>query len=309
MYRFLQTPPAVRTDTESNTYNLYPQIWNADVHLMTTYCFLSDAERNTFAAQEQLYLVKEVIEYKFPNIMGNMRLKLENSMSIISNWMWFLQRNDVNMRNEWCNYTNWPYRNLPVNCQMAPLELPNNRDIVIPNQGVVDGDKIITSGPRIQPWSQENTGIFITGDTSRDNQKMILQSLGILFEGDYRENLMPEGIYNYIEKYVRTPGNGKEGLYCYHFGLNSDVKEYQPSGGINLSPFKHIELEVVTYLPNIDPANNMLNIICDGTGNPIGVSSKPSWQLYQYNYDLTLFEERYNILSFIGGTAGMMFAR
>ena len=53
----------------------------------------------------------------------------------------------------------------------------------------------------------------------------------------------------------------------------------------------------------------MLNIICDGTGNPIGVSSKPSWQLYQYNYDLTLFEERYNILSFIGGTAGMMFAR
>jgi hypothetical protein len=39
---------------------------------------------------------------------------------MVSSWMWFLQRNDVNMRNEWSNYTNWAYNNLPRNVINAP---------------------------------------------------------------------------------------------------------------------------------------------------------------------------------------------
>jgi hypothetical protein len=52
-----------------------------------------------------------------------------------------------------------------------------------------------------------------------------------------------------------------------------------------------------------------INIICGTDGTPIAVSSKQSWQLYQYNYNMTLFEERYNVLSFISGNCGMMWAR
>jgi hypothetical protein len=39
--------------------------------------------------------------------------------------------------------------------------------------------------------------------------------MGILLDGIYRENQQPAGIYNYIEKYTRTTGSGKDGLYVF----------------------------------------------------------------------------------------------
>ena len=55
-------------------------------------------------------------------------------------------------------------------------------------------------------------------------------------------------------------------------------------------------------------SNSELNIICDLSGNPVGIR-KSNFQLYDYNYNLTLFEERYNVLSFIGGNCGMLYSR
>jgi len=198
--------------------------------------------------------------------------------------MMYLQRNDVNMRNEWSNYTNWPYNNLPSNIQNAP-----------------------TDGPGINPTSI-STGLFITGDLAPQNQKEILETMAIVFNGDYRENVLDSGIYNYVEKYTRTKGYAKDGLYCYNFCLNTDPLEYQPSGAINLSKFRTIELEISTYVPPFDVQNMAYNIVCDSNGIPIG-TSKLNWQLFEYNYNMKVFEERYNILSFIGGNCGMLYAR
>jgi hypothetical protein len=114
--------------------------------------------------------------------------------------------------------------------------------------------------------------------------------------------------FDYIEKYTRTHGNAKEGLYCYNFCLNTNPLEYQPSGALNMSKFKTIEFEVNTYTPQFDLVNSQVNVICDANGNPIGVN-KQNWRLFEYNYNLTVFEERYNILSFISGQCGMLMAR
>ena len=51
MYRFLQSPPSIFLDP--NKYVNQIRIWNADVHLMATYCFLSKTEREMFAQKEQ----------------------------------------------------------------------------------------------------------------------------------------------------------------------------------------------------------------------------------------------------------------
>jgi hypothetical protein len=67
-------------------------------------------------------------------------------------------------------------------------------------------------------------------------------------------------------------------------------------------------LEITTYVPEIDTVNSAYNVICDLSGNTIGIS-KQNWRLYEYNFNMTLFEERYNILSFIGGNCGMLYAR
>lgn len=284
MYQFLQTPPPDLT--VPNAYPNTTNVWNADIHLLSTYCFLSGEEARQFAAEDQVYLVKDVFEYTFNNITGTQKVKLTSS-GMVSSWMIYLQRNDVNMRNEWSNYTNWPYHTLPSDIVLAP-----------------------TPGPRTNPSGSRiiNTGIFITGNLAPENQKEILETMAIVFNGDYRENVLESGVFNYVEKYVRTKGSAKDGLYCYNFCLNTDPFEYQPSGAINLSKFRIIELEVSTHVPPFDVQNMSYNIICDANGNPIG-TSKLNWRLFEYNYNMKVFEERYNVLSFIGGNCGMLYAR
>jgi hypothetical protein len=293
MYRYLQTPPSplIQTSDYTNTVST----WNADVHLISTYCFLSKEESKLFASQDQVYLVKDVFNYFFENITGSQRLKVDSN-GMISNWMFYLQRNDVNLRNEWNNYTNWPYNSLPSNVNIATS---------VPFQGT---DLLFGIGINPNNGNPFNSGISITGDYHSENQNEILETMGILLDGEYRENTQVSGIYNYIEKYTRTRGNAKDGLYCYNFCLDTNPFEYQPSGAINLSKFRTIQLEITTYVPPIDNINSSVNIICDGDGNAIGIQ-KMNWRLYEYNFNLTLFEERYNILSFIGGNCGMLYSR
>ena len=292
MYRFLQSPPAVNTSVESNNYTNMISNWNADVHLMTTYAFLSKEEAKLFATNDQVYLVKEVFEYKFDNVVGSKTVPL-TSNGMVSSWMWHFQRNDVNMRNEWTNYTNWPYRYLPSDIRIAPQ---SSNDISLQNRG-----------PYLHP-NNSNSGLFISGNYSSDNQKEIMLSMAVLLDGKYRENTLVGNVYDYIEKYTRTNGFAKEGIYCYNFCLDTTPTTYQPSGAINLGKFKNIELEFTTFVPQINNTQSSYNVICDGNGGAIGIS-KSNWQLYEYNYNLTIYEERYNILSFIGGNCGMLYAR
>ena len=131
--------------------------------------------------------------------------------------------------------------------------------------------------------------------------------MGILLDGSYRENIQPGGVYNYIEKYIRTTGNAPSGLYCYNFSINTNNADLQPSGAINMSLFNQIELEFTTILPPVDPLAQSLTICDPETGAVIGVN-KPTWRIYDYNFDLHLFEERINIVKFIGGNVGLMYA-
>jgi hypothetical protein len=304
MYRFLQTPPSVILSPQN--YENKTLTWNADVHLLSTYCFLSKEERELFAAQEQVYLVKDVYEYNFQNITGSKIVQLQSN-GMIANWMWFMRRSDAYLRNEWSNYTNWPYHGLPQNVNFAP---PTTN---FANSNIVQNN--INYGPGKNPPSIEyptgnNSGLYYSGNFATQNRKEILETMGIKFNGDYRENLLTRGIYDYVEKYTRTQSFAKEGIYCYNFCLNTSPFEYQPSGAINLSKFKTIELEITTYVPTItqNPNTDLFNVICDNSGNIIGVR-KQNWQLYDYNYDMVLYEERYNVLTFIGGNCGMLYAR
>jgi len=290
LFRFLQSPPQVDT-TSSSVYPNTTSGWNADVHLLSTYCFLSKEEAQLFAREDQVYLVKDVFQYFYENVIGTQRVKL-TSNGMIASWMFYLQRNDVNMRNEWSNYLNWPYDSLPQN--------------VVFNNTNTNGSTAIAYTTNQDGTS---TGIMNTGGFTPDNTKHILLSMGVLLDGEYRENTLTRGVYDYVEKYIRTKGSAKEGLYCYNFCLNTDPFEYQPSGAINLSKFKNVELEVATFVPPIDPMGAAYNVVCDSAGSPIGVSQKPSWMLYYYTYNMTVFEERYNVLSFVSGNAGMLYSR
>jgi hypothetical protein len=57
----------------------------------------------------------------------------------------------------------------------------------------------------------------------------------------------------------------------------------------------------------LDPLAQSLNICDPNTGGVIGVN-KPTWRIFDYNYNLYIFEERYNMLTFMGGNCGLTYA-
>ena len=303
-YRFLQPPPNIElsyTDKRNN--------WSADIHLISTYGFLSSDEVASFASQQQQFLIKQVYEYSYPNVTGSNSVFLD-SLGMIADWMWYFQRSDAYLRNEWSNYTNWPYDYLPY-------------DLINPTTSNLDPDTQLWDlncngfgpyPPSIDPLCVNGTttntpsDIYITGGFNPANQKDIMMKWGLLLDGKYREDSFDAGVYNYIEKYSKSLGSSPDGLYCYNFGLHTDPYDFQPSGAINLSKFKNIQFEFTTFQPPLDPSASVF-VICNPNGGEVIGINKPSWRIYDYNYDLTILEERYNILTFTSGNAALMYAR
>jgi Major capsid protein N-terminus/Large eukaryotic DNA virus major capsid protein len=299
LYRFLQPPPDVNINI--NSYVDQRTIWNADIHLNCTYAFLSNEEERMFALQEQKYLIKQVYEKKFPNVTGPNKVETD-SIGMVASWLFYFQRSDANLRNEWSNYTNWPYSYLPINVTSAPT----SGTYIVYRTGINGTLNPVLIGPGVNP-DGHLTGLVINQTYNGQNTKKILVAMGILLDGSYRENIQPEGVFDYIEKYTRTTGRAPEGLYCYNFGLHSNNADMQPSGAMNMSRFNQIELEFTTIVPPLDPLAQSLTICDPETKAIIGIN-KPTWRIYDYNFDLHLFEERINVVNFIGGNVGLMYA-
>lgn len=294
-YRFLQTPP---DETLGITSYVDTRIlWNADINLNCTYCFLSNDEQTLFAKNEQKYLIKQIYENRFYNITGQNKVNLD-SLGMVTSWMFYFQRSDANLRNQWSNYTNWPYNYMPQDVTPASTI----GDFTNPDPS---GNYALL-GPGLNP-AGTLSGLYITGVYNPQNLKEILVALGILLDGQYRENILPSGVYNFVEKYVRTAGNAPEGLYCYNFCLDTSPFHLQPSGAMNMSRFTNVQFEFTTISPPLDPYAQVLTV-CDPTTGDIVAVNKPTWRIYDYNFDLVVFEERVNMVTFIGGNCGLLYA-
>ena len=295
-YRFIHPPPSA--ELKEDDYTDKRTNWNADVHLISTYAFLTEDEVRVFAANPQTYLIKQAYSQTFHNITGPQKVKLE-TMGMVANWTWFFQRSDATLRNEWSNYTNWPYDALPYG--VVDPDLSGN---------VSTSEKITISGADFDPGTHgdgDPSSLLITGTYQVENEKDIMTSWGLLFDGKYRENVLDAGVFNYVEKYARTSGNGPDGQYCYNFGLRTDPTDFQPTGAVNLSKFKNIEFEINVLPPKLDNQAETL-AVCNADGDLVGIN-KSVWDMYEYTYELTVLEERYNVLSFTSGNASLMYAR
>ena len=296
-YRFLQPIPTKNNFNDINTlrtgevYEDKRTDWAADIHLISTYAFLTEEEVRVFAEKPQKYLIKEAYTYSFNNVVGSQKVDL-NALGMVSNWMWFFRRSDAHLRNEWSNYSNWPYEQMPQNVEGTDFY-----------QNTLLNSLLVSS----TVTNKYPTNYKLSGTFNPENQKEIMLTWALVLDGKYRENTLDAGVLNYVEKYTRTSGNGKDGLYCYNFGLFSTPTDFQPSGAMNMSKFNKIEFEFTTYAPPLDPEAKTMTI-CNGDGTVIGVN-KPIWRIYDYTYDLIVMEERYNVLVFESGNAGLMYAR
>jgi hypothetical protein len=333
--------------------------WYADPHLMCTYAFLGEEERQVFRTTPQTYLLREVHEYEILSNTHRDYQKIKfSSVGLVANWMWYFQRSDVNLRNEWSNYTNWKYKDIlpfPVEkmyskyCISAwpqpsgyTLCSHSDRDIANPNPyppepwqipcslvcntymggggqnfaktGIpATGKTTLGSGMLRQPpyfplvYTQDPSGVipYISGPYQDKNNKYIMTSWMLWCDGKLRENQLEAGILDSVEKYARSSGGINEGLYFYNFGLNTDPRQQQPTGAMNLNLFKDIEFEFTTLTPPADLSAQQLPV-CDGSGNLLGIN-KIGWNPYIFNYNLYIIEERYNLLTFENGKVWLKF--
>lgn len=264
-------------------YNNIPDTNNNDIHLMGKYVFLDEEERTIFLQDDKEYLIKNVTRTE--NILPNNnsgRIEI-NSNGLVSKWMWYFQRDDVDFRNEWSNYTTYKYENV------LPKDIEN-----IENIDGIDLHKNFYSTNIIDNFSETN-------------EKNFLDKLAIIFNGKYREELFDADIYNYIEKY-NSEGSFKDGLYYYNFGVNNEYSYTHPDGAINTNYFKTIEFEY--SIKNRVSGQSVVpftaqsltdTTICDADGNIINFSNKAQADLGLYRIKMVIFEEKYNILKFSGG--------
>jgi hypothetical protein len=294
-HRFLQPPPNLELQYITTNVN-----WNENTHISAQYCFLSEDESKLFALHPQKYLVKEYHNSEYKNISVSDKIWLQNSSGLVIDWMFLFQRNDVPLRNEWSNFTNWEYDSLPSNVTILPPLLPEDESGPF---GIV--------GYGRNPSDQTPTLLYSTGDYTTKNIKNILVQLGIQLDGIVREEVKLANFYLQDQQYLTCPGFGSttlNGLYVYNFSLNTSPFQLQPSGAINLSKFSKIEFDFTTITPPIDPNSTFL-IICDPIEKiQLGVN-KSIYKLYEYGFNLYVLEERYNVITFLSGNAAMMNAR
>ena len=102
-------------------------IWDCNPRLISTYVYLDTEEQEVFKHNSHYYLIKQVLEHFFEaenhKEFTQSRFK---SNSVAVNFMWYLQRTDVFLRNEWTNYTNWPYNEKPYTLQPLYYKKLNN---------------------------------------------------------------------------------------------------------------------------------------------------------------------------------------
>jgi hypothetical protein len=290
LWKFLQPPLGLPTSETQNTtlYTNKRNDWNTDIHLIGTYIFLGNEERNTIAKCNHSYLIKQQYEWDYLNVTGSRRVDIP-SKDMISSYMWRFRRSDVKERNQWFNYSNYKWEN----DQPGKPQLLN-----------------IANGTPYSSFTDNPFGLYSSGPRENGNIKNIMIDLAILYGKEYRENILPSGVYAYIEKWWRTTGIAKYGLYCYNFCTNSSRITYQPTGAQNANKVKYITFEFNTIQPpkNDDPNLNNVDVLCDDNGEIIGIR-KDVHTLNKYNFDLRVFEERYNMIEITSGRIGLLQAR
>ena len=291
LWVFLQEPPlnSINPDIPGAIDNRYikKNEWNVDLHLLGTYIFLSEDERECFASSNHDYLIKQIYEHDFENITGSTRVDIL-ARNMVSNLIFRFRRSDVYLRNEWYNYSNWSWED------KIPYEL-NRTNLFTTNES--------------KPYQISEINGFL-GEFKVENNKNILIDMGILCGEQYRESILDYGVYDYVEKWNKTTGVAKDGLYMYNFCLNTSRFDYQPSGAQNVNKWKFITFEFNTLQPPRNPKHTSdIDIMCNPETGAIEGVRKDIYKLNKYNYDLKVFEERYNVIKIQGGQIGLLNAR
>ena len=125
-----------------------------------------------------------------------------------------------------------------------------------------------------------------------------------------REDILPYGINNNIENYLKVEGDPDDGIYSYNFNIEKN-SSLNPSGAMNMMKFNNITFEFTTIDPYREMSSvintNNINEIFDENNETKYCLDESAYRDLDYNYNLHIMEERYNILQFSNGIVEYLF--
>ena len=259
-----------RVGEEASTNYLYMQ-----PRVLCTYIFLDDAERKRFATTTHKYLIEQEEYRKETGVYGQYQYDLHLNHPV-KTLVWYLQHDDVDLRNDWANYTNWKSQKDPAALVSYQPEW-GERVVKRTGDGGDPQEDMALCFPQRQP-----VGIWprLTKFDYPHTEQHILVAGTLLFNGIELKSIQTAGYYHDVQHYQHQLKHQHAGVYSYSFALRPRTAP-APSGACDMSRVKQVQLQVTTQDKHASDASK---------------------------YDLHVVAVQYNVLEIMGGMAGLQYA-
>jgi hypothetical protein len=226
-------------------YTTILNTWFLNPRIQSTYVYLADEERQTFAKQPLTYVFPQVMKIPYEGIFQNKRTLDLDIHNPITRLIFSTRRSDSIYRNDFSNFTNWytyPY---------APLKQ--------------------TVGAIFSLRTGATSGLLIA-----NSQKDIIRSIRILCDGNEIQEQKPTDFFTKISPFRYTSGITNGEIPIYTWAITSS--KIQPSGSLNASLVKNLQAEIefhplplgTNYTYNLTIYVESINflVIASGSGAP-----------------------------------------
>ena len=222
---------------------LTPGIWNQNLYVDIKYVYLDLTERRVFASAVSEYLITQVERLEFRGLHGNEQEDIE-FFHPVKEMIWVFQRDDVDIRNQWTNYTTLSHDedyptlleklNFYNNAVKFGLKLSPFLDYILPS-----GFTVREFLERLNYTDTEK--LSLTNIDAFDRYLNIMYYGEFLFNSHLRQNRKSTIYYSTEEPYnshTNTPTVDKQ-IYMMSFAENPE--NIQPSGSANFSMYKQAQ--------------------------------------------------------------------
>ena len=252
--------------------------WELNPQLDITYVYLEDSERKRFANTTHEYLIEQVSRYSYLGLVGEKTLDIP-ALHPVKKIILVTKRNDIDIRNDWTNFTNWLLE------EIAPWSVGN------PNFQF-QLDEYDSTDPTSDKWSgllsDPNQLIIPNKGNAKYFKQNILNNATFLINGVERQSNREGSFYNLLQPFNNCIRGPKSGIYVYSFSLEDNI-DFQPKGSCNFSRIKNPQLVV------------------DLVDVPPNYSDNSSLQ-YKYMFDINIYVINYNILRIMAGMGSLAFS-
>lgn len=263
-----------------------PGIWNQNVYMDIKYVYLDNTERRIFAAAVSEYLITQVERKEFRGLQGSFQEDIE-FYHPVKEMIWVFQRDDVQNRNQWTNYTTLTHDE----DYNTFLELVNTRNELVNlglNPSSIDS-AVLPSGLTVEEFlvdlnCTDTSKLSLVDIDAFDEYLNIMYFAEFLFNAHLRQNRKSAIYYQYQDIYnVHTTTPSDNQIYVFSFA--EAPESYQPSGSANFSMYKiaQFRAQLKERIPNGTCQDNKL-------------------------FNCFFYVRNVNIVRFISGIAGLVFA-